>query len=197
MLRVFTMFMLIIFSQFVQSCWAHEECLNTFLNDLDMEIRKAQEHNDKCIIVCLLHKHLEKDLMSEFILGKFKYGQNEETIKRFYKAHQNYFIEQYSEQLMQSYNTIKIINSKFIEPNIYIVDTIITTSNNNYVENEYTILKKGDNQYKIADVKIQGIKLSITNRSEVYSVLENHNIEWYIERLNNQTSSKCDCNVKG
>ncbi len=162
-----------------------------FLESLSNDLNNIKL-GDYCEIKKLLNKNVDTKKIARFALGKYNNIYNQNETKEFYSLYEEYLMNQYSQALSAiTESKISIIGEEQISSNLYSLKTKISTNLTSEQNISYVIVNN-QGSYNILDIELDGIKLSLNLRSEVYSQIESMGLEKYIELLK-QHSRKYKC----
>ena len=132
-------------------------------------------------------------------IGKFALGRYWRNIT---SDQQNQYLDLYTQYLLGLYvpnfrkytgNIVKVVGSKEVGPNEYLVQTTLTDStNSNNIQINYRLLQDntGLEKFIIFDIIAEGVSLITTQRAELSSVMSNGDFNALINLLKQKISSR-------
>lgn len=195
MLKTISFFLFICFSS---SAFANQSQAVNFINDLaNRSINLIKNQN-------LSDKEKESQLTDIFLssvdtkwIGRFAMGRYWRTIS---PQQQNQYLNLYTKYLVGIYvpnfrsytgNVVKVIGSKQIGENEYIVQTqLVNPRNTSDIKIDYRIIQQqGYEKFLIFDIIAEGVSLITTQRAEVNSVMSQGGFKNLIDKLSEKTSN--------
>ena len=121
----------------------------------------------------LLNESFDLDAISKFAVGRYWRNMSEEQQEEYTSLFKTMLVDVYSKRFDEYQGqSVKITGSEPLnEKDTIVKSKIISPKSNNDVPVEWRVRKKG-NQYKVIDVLVAGVSMSVTQRSDFSSVIQ-------------------------
>ncbi len=121
----------------------------------------------------LLHNNFDMKTIARFALGRYWRTITKEEQKEYLKLFENMIVEVYSRRF-SDYNgqKIDIISARPEGRADAIVSSVITPENGSEINVDWRVRKKKDGQLKVIDIVVEGVSMSLTQRSDFASVIQ-------------------------
>jgi len=121
----------------------------------------------------LLVEGFDLQAIGRFVLGRYWNTATPAQQQEYLKLFENMIVDAYAQRFRQySGETFKVINSRQENERDHIVTTQIVRPNGPPVNVDWRVRDKGGNQFNIVDVIVEGVSMSVTQRSEFASVVQ-------------------------
>ncbi len=137
----------------------------------------------------LIRRGFDLDLTSQLVLGKYW--------NRASQAHRQAFNELFAQYLVHSYarhlkayriETLEIVSSNPVAKSDFLVETRVEGAQGNDSANPVWRLRLQDGGFKIIDVRVDGISLALTERSQFGSVIRQNGLDGMLLALRKQVA---------
>ena len=171
-----------------------EKAINEMLSEL--ESNKAKIAEDKTVVRGIVERvilpNMATNTISRRVMGKHARKASDEQKKRFAEAFKGYMIRFYSNAFAEYTNeTVDFLDAPPYEGKKRVtVKTKLNRSSGAPIPIDYRLQRSGDS-WKIVDVKIEGISLVISNRSQFGGNISRDGLDTVIAKLEykNETES--------
>lgn len=140
------------------------------LTALDMKLPEAEIENRFRV---MLQKKFDLPRIARFVLGRYWNGASDAEKQEFQKLFEAYVVRSYSLRFSgYSGETVKVTGSRpQSQENTVVASQILTTDGSPPVKLDWIVAKTGDD-YRIIDVSVSGVSMSMTHRQEFAAVIE-------------------------
>jgi phospholipid transport system substrate-binding protein len=137
----------------------------------------------------LIHGSFDLDLTSQLVLGNFWARATPEQRTTFKGLFAGYLLNTYAHHLdAYRIETLAVVACKRIGENDYLVQTSIERDSD--LANAVWRVRSRGGEYRIIDVLLDGISLTLTHRSEFASVIHRHGFDGMLEVLHERISAQ-------
>jgi phospholipid transport system substrate-binding protein len=121
----------------------------------------------------LLEKNFDLPRIGRFVLGRYWNGASDGEKRDFQKLFEDYVVRSYSLRFSEySGETVKVTGSRpQSQENSIVASQILPTDGSPPVKLDWIVSKTGDD-YRIIDVSVSGVSMSVTHRQEFAAVIE-------------------------
>lgn len=129
--------------------------------------------------------------IARFVLGRYWRVATEPQQQEFVKVFTNYIALAYSNRLAEySGETLKVTGSRTAQDGAVVSSEILRPNGAPPAKVEW-LLTQHDGAYKISDVRVEGVSMAVTQRSEFASVIQRHGgqVQGLIAALRQKTES--------
>jgi phospholipid transport system substrate-binding protein len=121
----------------------------------------------------LLEKNFDLRRIGRFVLGRYWNGASDGEKRDFQKLFEDYVVRSYSLRFSEySGETVKVTGSRpQSQENSIVASQILPTDGSPPVKLDWIVSKTGDD-YRIIDVSVSGVSMSVTHRQEFAAVIE-------------------------
>lgn len=121
----------------------------------------------------LLEKNFDLRRIGRFVLGRYWNGASDGEKRDFQKLFEDYVVRSYSLRFSEySGETVKVTGSRpQSQENSIVASQILPTDGSPPVKLDWIVAKTGDD-YRIIDVSVSGVSMSVTHRQEFAAVIE-------------------------
>jgi phospholipid transport system substrate-binding protein len=121
----------------------------------------------------LLEKNFDLPRIGRFVLGRYWNGASDGEKRDFQKLFEDYVVRSYSLRFSEySGETVKVTGSRpQSQENSIVASQILPTDGSPPVKLDWIVAKTGDD-YRIIDVSVSGVSMSVTHRQEFAAVIE-------------------------
>ena len=137
----------------------------------------------------LIRGSFDLDLTGQLVLGKFWARATPEQRTAFKGLFAGYLLNTYARHLdAYRIETLAVVACKRIGENDYLVQTSIERDSD--LANAVWRVRSRGGEYRIIDVLLDGISLTLTHRSEFASVIHRHGLDGMLEVLRERVSAQ-------
>lgn len=137
----------------------------------------------------LIRRGFDLDLTSQLVLGKYW--------NRASQAHRQAFKELFAKYLQHSYarhlkayrlETLEIVSSNLVGKSDFLVETRVEGAREDDSANPVWRVRRQNSNFKIIDVHVDGISLTLTERSQFGSVIRQNGLDGMLSALREQVA---------
>jgi len=154
----------------------------SFLSDASLTDAKRTQEFSK-----LLSNNFDMKTIGRFALGRYWHNANETQRDEYFQLFEDMVISVYSQRFNEySDQQFSILGSRADGPRDNIVQSLITNkSGGSDIHVDWRVRQKKDGGYKVVDVIVEGVSMSVTQRSDFSSVIQRGggNIEVLLNHL--------------
>ena len=135
-------------------------------NGLSEEKRKAEFRK-------LLNKNFDMKTIGRFALGRYWKTSSKQEQKEYLKLFENMIVEVYSKRF-NDYNgqKIEVTSARPNGKSDALVSSSIVPDSGPNIDVDWRVRKKKNGQYKVIDIMVEGVSMSLTQRSDFASVIQ-------------------------
>jgi phospholipid transport system substrate-binding protein len=121
----------------------------------------------------LLDKNFDMPRISRFVLGRYWNGASDQEKQDFQNLFEAYVVRAYSIRFSEySGETVRVTGSRSDNPENVVVASQITQPDGAPPVKVDWIVRKNDNEFRIADVSVDGVSMVLTQKQEFAAVIE-------------------------
>ncbi len=165
-----------------------ENMRGDILNVITDDSLSEQQKTDKLEV--LFNQHVGTRWMSEKVIGRYKHQANADSLSRFKSLYHEYLRLTYVPRFKE-YNgggvSIDRVN-KIAEGEYNVITTFKPADNEPRVRIDYMLIKNGDD-FKIVDIKAEGISLLAKQSSDFGGLISRKGFDYFVNALEKKVKS--------
>jgi phospholipid transport system substrate-binding protein len=121
----------------------------------------------------LLLEHFDVPTIGKYVLGRYWRTATEEERGEYLKLFEDYLVASYGRRFAEyTGEKFEVASSRTEAENLELVRSYVVTNNGEKARLDW-ILERHDDGFQILDIKVEGLSMSETHRSEFASVIQN------------------------